>query len=389
MHYDALRNQDPADYAGCTAVIDSIEKRWAKADQDVFIAAVVLNPFFKREPFSLESRLWSEATVLSLMKRLYKCFFSVTEEEGELEESINELYSNLGDYLDGSGICQDLAGYIEDMESQAQRANVSPDPLRVFRGITPDNRRPPPLFKLANHILSICPNSASCERLFSVFGNTLTKLRNRLGNQTLTSLAELKMHIRDEHMRNNETKMRMKRIFGAANTSSLVSPAAPPSAVSSLVSPAAAPAVNSLAQTSAPPQLPVIDPQLEDLSTPAQEACAPHQLTSAMEMDMEMDIDPGIPSASNNAANEFTHIVETFARLSNGDEDEQGAFSSSQLPISRLFDFSAVHWVSKHGRSASRSLNEELELYELLDMDAAGEEDVDLEIDPVLDSVLM
>ena len=41
-----------------------------------------------------------------------------------------------------------------------------------------------------------------------------------------------------------------------------------------------------------------------------------------------------------------------------------------------------------HKRSASRSLDEELELYELLDMDAPREEDVDLEIDHTLDSVL-
>ena len=43
----------------------------------------------------------------------------------------------------------------------------------------------------------------------------------------------------------------------------------------------------------------------------------------------------------------------------------------------------------KQGQSASCSLDEELELYELLDMDAAGDEDVDLEIDPTLDSVLV
>jgi hypothetical protein len=36
----------------------------------------------------------------------------------------------------------------------------------------------------------------------------------------------------------------------------------------------------------------------------------------------------------------------------------------------------------------SQSLNEELELYELLDMDAAGEDDINIEIDPTLDSLL-
>ena len=36
----------------------------------------------------------------------------------------------------------------------------------------------------------------------------------------------------------------------------------------------------------------------------------------------------------------------------------------------------------------SWSLNEELELYELLDTDAPGYNDVNIEIDPILDSVL-
>ena len=51
------------------------------------------------------------------------------------------------------------------------------------------------MIKLAKRILSFTANSASCERLFSVFGNTLTKLRNRTGTKTLHNLAEIKLHI--------------------------------------------------------------------------------------------------------------------------------------------------------------------------------------------------
>jgi hypothetical protein len=72
-----------------------------------------------------------------------------------------------------------------------------------------------PVMIPTHHVLSICPNSASCERLFSVYGNILAPHRNRLGNRTLTSLAEVQMHIRDEHVRDGETKKRMKRFFGA------------------------------------------------------------------------------------------------------------------------------------------------------------------------------
>ncbi|KAJ7921017.1 hypothetical protein B0H13DRAFT_1496113, partial [Mycena leptocephala] len=57
----------------------------------------------------------------------------------------------------------------------------------------------------------ICANSASCERLFSVFGAILTKLRNRLRTKTLTNVAELKMLVRDEHLRDSKAKSRLKR----------------------------------------------------------------------------------------------------------------------------------------------------------------------------------
>jgi len=47
-----------------------------------------------------------------------------------------------------------------------------------------------------------------------VFGNTLTKLRNRLGRVVLTQLSELKMHVRDEQLESGG-KSRLKRRFEA------------------------------------------------------------------------------------------------------------------------------------------------------------------------------
>lgn len=67
--------------------------------------------------------------------------------------------------------------------------------------------------KFARRVLSISANSASCERLFSVYGNILTKHRSRLLVKNLTNNAELKMHIRDEHLRNKEAQLRQKRRF--------------------------------------------------------------------------------------------------------------------------------------------------------------------------------
>ena len=50
MQYKSM--VDPEDMVGCTAIIKSIEAQWATADQEIFIAAVVLNPFYQSTPFA-------------------------------------------------------------------------------------------------------------------------------------------------------------------------------------------------------------------------------------------------------------------------------------------------------------------------------------------------
>jgi hypothetical protein len=143
----------------------------------------------------------TQAGALALMKCLYQCFFSIAEISEALKEILQQLFSNVEDYFTGCGICTDMMQYVSAINNKAQHNGVSPNLIMVYHSIGPiASTSPPPLFKLTYHILLICPNSASCECLFSIFRNTLTKLRNCLGNQTLTSLAELKMHIQDEHL---------------------------------------------------------------------------------------------------------------------------------------------------------------------------------------------
>lgn len=186
IHYTDLKAKDPANIPGCMAILDSIEKQWAKADQDAFITVVILNPFVKTTTFSAEVHFLTCAGVLALMKCLYRCFFSTIETPEEFEKNMQQLFSNMEDYFSGRGICADMTQYISAINDEAQHSGVSPDLLMVYDGISPIvNITLPPLFKLAYHIFSICPNSASCERLFSIFGNMLTKLRNRLGHQPL------------------------------------------------------------------------------------------------------------------------------------------------------------------------------------------------------------
>jgi hypothetical protein len=351
MYYQNIKTEDASNIPGCTAILDSIEKRWAKADQDVFVVAVILNPFVKTSAFSPQLPFLTLAGVLSLLTRLYKCFFSPMETAEQLAANTQLLFSNVQDYFSGKGICADMASFSNSIDNDARSNGESPDPLSVYAGISPISRTTlPPLFKLAYHILSICPNSASCERLFSVFGNTLTKLRNRLGNQTLTSLAELKMHICDEHLRTGETKQRMKRFFGKANDAP--TPSAQP--------------------VSLTPPLATIETEADVNVTP-----------------MDMDIDPTLEQSQDSLSNEFNLLTSSFGRQASGDGDDgDGLPSSISTKITELFDFNNQAWISLNDRSASRSLEEELELYELIDKDAGGADDINIEIDPALDSLL-
>ena len=64
--------------------------------------------------------------------------------------------------------------------------------------------------------------------------------------------------------------------------------------------------------------------------------------------------------------------------------------ATSNLPISLedLFDFNQDYWVSHHQRTSHCSLNEEMEVYSLLDADLPGEEGTDVAIDDTTGEVL-
>jgi len=59
---------------GVQAIIASIEKQWDKADQEIFIAAVILNPFIKITPFNTSVSLFMNMGIFNLMKYLYTHF---------------------------------------------------------------------------------------------------------------------------------------------------------------------------------------------------------------------------------------------------------------------------------------------------------------------------
>jgi hAT family C-terminal dimerisation region len=239
MQYRNMTDKEDLDAEN--AIMESLERRWAVADQQIFISSVILNPFYQGRPFT---RLYflNNAGIHSLLGHLWSHFFK-TEPSQDFHTELTEYLTHTGRYANLASHCARAGHEAHTMVHCLFTSSTSIyaqlivfqgehlDPISIYIDFSFSGQPPTPFIRLARWILSICMNSATCERLWSVFGNTLTKLRNRLGIETLTSLSELKMHIRDEHVQ-KETKKQMKRMFvtclEAANTANKTQQPLPP-----------------------------------------------------------------------------------------------------------------------------------------------------------------
>ncbi|KAI9430772.1 hypothetical protein BJY52DRAFT_1133494, partial [Lactarius psammicola] len=159
MQYSKLT--DSKDMVIRKALLESIEKRWEASDQNIFIASMILNPFLKTNPFKRDAQLISLGAIHTLLSGLWTRFYPG-------DPCPDELYEEIRHYLGSSDFYSTMPG------------EASPNPLDVYADITISGEPSTPLIWLATHVLSICPNSASCECLFSTFGLILTKLHTHI-----------------------------------------------------------------------------------------------------------------------------------------------------------------------------------------------------------------
>lgn len=94
-----LMQADAGDAVACDSIITSIEKRWAVSDQEIFVAAVLLNPFYRNAPFALLPFL-NNAGIRSLLVALWKRFY-----RGPPPDSF---YTEISDYLGEVGVFENL-----------------------------------------------------------------------------------------------------------------------------------------------------------------------------------------------------------------------------------------------------------------------------------------
>jgi len=152
------------------------------------------------------------------------------------------------------------------------------------------------------------------------------------------------MHIRDEHIQ-KETKVRMKRMFIKRTETAqppILTPKGPPVAEN------------------------VIDPQLLEAS---------------------IDDTPFQPWAAQPQSNDcFRDMAARHALSAEEDKTDCEPVAAASVigrsvRLVELFNFTDSHWVQVYEQAAQQSFDEELELYELLDLDAKGKEEANVDID--------
>ena len=118
MRYkDEKMNQDEVSR---TAIINSIEKRWAKCDQEVFVAAVIVNPFYQTMPFNADgaelSQWLTRAELRALFSRLYRRFFQ--------SEPPADFFTDMYDFLGASGKFRRLREQVTyDLEQASKKVS--------------------------------------------------------------------------------------------------------------------------------------------------------------------------------------------------------------------------------------------------------------------------
>ena len=159
-----------------------------------------------------------------------------------------------------------------------------------------------------------------------------------MGTSTLSSLAELKMHIRGEHQEKS-TKIRIKHLFNNRSKNN-------PLPTASLLQP--------------PPFNP--DPQNEPGAADS----------------------PTLPTSETSTSG-LRHLIP------DGTDDEPGFDgTNSPIPLKNLFNFDTNHWANLYDECADKHLTDELELCELLNQDATTDEDAaEVDVDEMTSDILL
>ncbi|THU81342.1 hypothetical protein K435DRAFT_617015, partial [Dendrothele bispora CBS 962.96] len=174
--------------------IHSYSRINARADQDIFILAVVFNPYIRNKAFRRNHSIRTIGGLWVIVSRVYKRFYDKLPDR-DFRRAFTEYISGTGRWsYDGMS----LRYHLDDAKAE----NTFVDRVNVWRELVDDPNNydgANGMVCLAMRICSMVPNSAATERIFSRFGNVHTKTRNRMGAKKTRQIVILSNHIQGIH----------------------------------------------------------------------------------------------------------------------------------------------------------------------------------------------
>jgi hypothetical protein len=107
----------------------SIERRWKKVDREIFILALVFNPYIRTDAFAPDSTFRSVGTLWPIVVRAYKRLFQTTDEPDLA------FRRDFGDYLRRSGVFAESSWDLGGPRAQA-KAEVRHHPIHLLHPLS-------------------------------------------------------------------------------------------------------------------------------------------------------------------------------------------------------------------------------------------------------------
>ncbi len=101
-----------------TKDLASLEKRWAAADQEPFIAAVVLNPFLRGKCFSRANVVLTPIGLCNMLKRLHFRVFRC-EVDSQFQSAFLDYYNGRAEFSDAFMSLEGWEGIAKEQVSSA------------------------------------------------------------------------------------------------------------------------------------------------------------------------------------------------------------------------------------------------------------------------------
>jgi hypothetical protein len=237
--YHIYSNLDPVDDSDvCDEILDSLEKRWAAADQEPFIAAVILNPYLHGDFLGRGDIALTLIGLCNMLKHLQWCMFKV-EADADFQAAFMDYYNKHEEFapeamalVDWMNMAWKKVSYTI-LQTYGQSTNRSGiikkeqevNPVEIWEGIdTGEETGHNCLTKIAIHILSVIANSAGCKHAFSHMGLVHTAIRSKLGIEKVQKATVIGMDIKRMHMEAGLLHVQGQRNFTSkANKQDIVS----------------------------------------------------------------------------------------------------------------------------------------------------------------------